>query len=118
MSRSDRNLYLKQFAVIARKLHADPVPESCGEAQAMLRTFYARLRVSSQTRQVARLILNSRPDGVAAPVQAMIAQAAIGLLPRFARGMLGLHRPALAALPARAATHALAQTVRWAIHHR
>ena len=38
------------------------------------------------------------------PVQAMLGAEAVALLPPFARSMLGLERPGLAALPARAAT--------------
>ena len=37
------------------------------------------------------------------------------LLPPFAQSMLGLHRPGLAALPARATTRALGRTLRWAM---
>jgi len=40
------------------------------------------------------------------------------LLPPFARSMLGLSRPGLAAFPARATTWGLGRTLRWAMRQR
>jgi len=43
----------------------------------------------------------------------MIGEA-IALLPAFARSMLGLERPGLAAIPSRALTWGMGKTLRWA----
>ena len=62
----------------------------------------------------ADLVLNQRPEGAPPAVQAMLGGEAVALLPPFARSMLGLERPGLSALPARAATWGMGKTLRWA----
>ncbi len=49
-----------------------------------------------------------------ARLAALLRAVAVALLPPFARSMLGLERPGLAALPARAATWGMGKTLRWA----
>ena len=44
----------------------------------------------------------------------IVGAEAVALLPPFARSMLGLERPGLAAFPARAATWGMGKTLRWA----
>jgi hypothetical protein len=63
---------------------------------------------------VASLVLEQRPEGAPPAVQAVLGAEAVALLPAFARAMLGLRKPGLAALPARAATWGMGQTLRWA----
>jgi uncharacterized protein (DUF2236 family) len=110
---AEQDAYFRQFAVIARKLHADPVPESRKEAEDMMRTMREQLRADEETRAVARLIVGQRPGGAAA-VQPLLAAAAIDLLPPYARAMLGLRSPGVTAFPVRAATYGLGRTLRWA----
>ena len=110
----DQDEYYRQFAVIARALHADPVPETRLEADAIFRTLRSDLRTGPETREVADLVLNQRPEGAPPAVQAMLGQEAVAMLPPFARSMLGLQRPGLSAFPARAATWGMGRTLRWA----
>ena len=113
MPAAEQDAYFRQFAVIARKLHADPVPESRAEAAELERAMQPQLQGSEQARAIARLITGQRPRGVGA-VQPLLAAAAVDLLPAYARTMLGLRAPGAVALPVRAATRGLAGTLRWA----
>lgn len=113
MPPAEQDTYYRQFAVIARKLHADPVPESRKEAEELERAMRPQLRAGDETRAVARLILRQRPRGAAA-VQPLLAAAAVDLLPPYARTMLGLRSASLGVLPVRAATYGLGRTLRWA----
>ena len=114
MPPAEQDEYFRQFAVIARALGADPVPETREEADALMRQFRGELRASPQAREVADLVLNQRPEGAPPAVQAMLGTAAVDLLPPFARAMLGLKRPGLSMIPARIATQAAGRTLRWA----
>jgi len=110
----EQDEYFRQFAVIARALGADPVPVSRNEAEDIFRELRSDLRASPQAREVAQLVLTQRPEGSPPGVQAMLGTEAVALLPSFARSMLGLTRPGLAAFPARAATWGVGTTLRWA----
>ena len=114
MPRSDRDQYFAQFAVVARKLHADPVPETEFEARALLQEMRGELSGGREARQVAREILDARGTGPAGAIQPMLASAAVDLLPPFARSMLGLPRPGLSTLATRAGTFTMGRTLRWA----
>ena len=114
MPGSEQDEYYRQFAVIARALGADPVPLDRNEAETIFRDLRSDLTTSAEAREIADLVLNQRPEGAPPAVQAMLGAEAVALLPPFARSMLGLERPGLAALPARAATWGLGKTLRWA----
>ena len=115
MPRVEQDEYYAQMAVIGRALGADPVPTSVAEADAIMRELRNDLTTSKEAREVAEWVLAIRPQGFPAPLQQSIAAEAVLLLPPFARSMLGLHRPGLAALPARATTWGLGRTLRWAM---
>lgn len=114
----EQDEYYRQFAIIARALGADPVPETRVEAEAIFRDLRTDLRASPQASEVADLVLNQRPEGAPPAVQAMLGAEAVALLPAFARPMLGLQSPGLISIPARAATWAatwgVGRTLRWA----
>ena len=65
-------------------------------------------------REIAQLVLTQRPPGTPPGLQSALGGDAVEMLPPFARTMLGLTRPGLAALPARAATWGMGKTLRWA----
>ncbi|WP_343344250.1 oxygenase MpaB family protein [Sphingomicrobium sp. XHP0239] len=110
---AERDRYFDQFALVADKLGADPVPRSAAEADAIFRDLRSDLATSAKTREVARLVLSQNTPGTPAIVQRMIMAEAVALLPPFARDMLGLDR-SLLALPARVGTAGAARTLRWA----
>jgi uncharacterized protein (DUF2236 family) len=109
----EQDAYFRQSAVIARKLGADPVPESRSEAAELERTMQPHLQGSQQAKAIARLILDQRPSGVGA-IQPLLAAAAVDLLPPYARTMLDLRSGGAQVLPVRAATFGIARTLRWA----
>ncbi|WP_370177827.1 oxygenase MpaB family protein [Alteriqipengyuania sp.] len=115
MPRVEQDEYYAQMALIGRALGAEPVPTSVAEADAITRELRNDLTTSKEAREVAEWVLAIRPQGFPAPLQQSIAAEAVLLLPSFARSMLGLHRPGLAALPARATTWGLGRTLRWAM---
>ncbi|MFM7349572.1 MAG: oxygenase MpaB family protein, partial [Erythrobacter sp.] len=110
----DQDEYYRQFAVIARALGADPVPETRAEAERIFRELRHDLATSPQAREVAQLVLSQRPKGTPVAVQTMLTADAVAMLPDWARSMLKLQRPVLTALPARAATWGMGRTLRWA----
>lgn len=114
MPGAEQDEYYRQFAVIARALGADPVPESRREAEALFRKLRHDLRSSAEAREIAQLVLNQRPKNAPPALQAMISAEAVAMLPPFARSMLNLQSPVFAALPARAATWGVGRTLRWA----
>ncbi len=114
MPYAEQNEYYRQFAVVARKLNADPVPETVREADMLFREFRGELRSSPEAKEVADLVLNQRPEGAPPAVQAILGAEAVAILPPFARAMLGLKPPGLSALPARVATWGMGRTLRWA----
>ena len=114
MPGAEQDEYYRQFAVIALALGADPVPTNRAEAEAIFRELRSDLAASSAAREVADLVLSQRPKGAPPAVQTLLGAEAVALLPPFARSMLGLERPGLAAIPARAATWGMGKTLRWA----
>lgn len=110
----EQDEYYRQFAIVARALGADPVPLDRREAEAIFRELRGDLRTSPEAREVAQFVVAIRPEGAPVALQKAIVAEAITLLPPFARSMLGLERPGLAALPARAATWGAGKTLRWA----
>lgn len=114
MSGADQDEYYRQFAIIARALGADPVPETRAEADAIFRELRHDLKASAEAREVAQLVLNQKPPGTPPFVQDLLGAEAVAMLPDWARRMLKVQRPVLTALPARAATWGVGRTLRWA----
>lgn len=110
----EQDEYYRQFAIIARALGADPVPETRREAEVIFRDLRADLKGSPAAREIAQLVLNQKPKGTPPGLQAMLGADAVAMLPPFARSMLGLSNPGIAAMPARAATWGMGRTLRWA----
>jgi uncharacterized protein (DUF2236 family) len=65
MSGGDQDRYYAQLAVIARKLHAAPVPETRSQAADLMLTTREHLLGSAEAREVARYILS--PQGTGPP---------------------------------------------------
>jgi len=114
MPSHEQDEYYRQFAIIARALGADPVPETRNEAEAIFRELRRDLKASTQAREVAQLVLNQKPQGTPPGIQTMLGAEAVAMLPDWARTMLRLQKPVFAAIPARAATWGVGKTLRWA----
>ena len=114
MSVVDQDRYFAECGEIARLLDADPVPRTRAEAERLIGEFGAELRADERTREFRELVLKAPARSIReTPVQRLLMNAAIDLMPDFARGMHGLSRPALPPL-VRGATFGIAGTIRWA----
>lgn len=115
MSGADQDRYFAQSGVVARMLGAAPVPVSRREADLLLRTFRPELLVDARTRGVAALILSQRPsDPRAAMAQRLLSDAAIALLPGWARAMHGFAPSPFRAPIVHLGTFGMARALRWA----
>jgi uncharacterized protein (DUF2236 family) len=116
MSVADQDAYFAEVAGTARALGAVPVPVTRAEADALLDAFRPALRVDARTRRVRDLILGVPPQHPAtAPLQALIMQSAIDLLPKDL-GALHQLSPTLVTRPALTlATAGVSRTLRWAL---
>jgi uncharacterized protein (DUF2236 family) len=115
MSHADQDTYFAEAALVAKALGAVNVPMNRTEAEAMIAQFRPSLVITPVTRQVAQLVLRQpAPNLSAAPAQALIMQAAVDLLPDWAKNMHGFRLSPINRTATRAATLSLAKTLRWA----
>jgi uncharacterized protein (DUF2236 family) len=115
ISPADQDRYFAETAQIALLLGADEVPTSRAETLAYIDRMRPPLRADARTREVARLILRQRPRNLAAqPVQQVTFQAAVDLLPAWARRMHGLPASTLARPVVQGGTLGVARLLRWA----
>ena len=114
MSRADQDAYFAESGEVARMLDADPVPRTRSEAERLIQQFRGELRADERTRAFRDLVLKAPVKSLAeAPVQLLMMNAAVDLMPKFAREMHGLSRPMLPPV-VRGATYGIASTLRWA----
>jgi uncharacterized protein (DUF2236 family) len=114
MSRADQDRYFAESGEIARMLDADPVPRTRSEAERLIAEFRPELRADERSRAFRDLVLKAPATSIGeVPVQRLLMNAAVDLMPNFAREMHGLSQPLLPPV-VRGATYGLAQTLRWA----
>jgi uncharacterized protein (DUF2236 family) len=114
MSRADQDTYFAETGEVARMLDADPVPRTRAEGERLMAQFRGELRADQRTRAFRDLVLKAPVQSLTeAPVQLLLMNAAVDLMPRFAREMHGLSRPLLPPV-VRSATFGVASTLRWA----
>lgn len=119
MSIADQDRYFAEAGLVARMLGADPVPETRAEAEALIRSFRPSLRSDGRTAEFRKLLLHLPPRSIPeAPVQKLLTNAAIDLLPDFARSMHGFPPSLLPPFATRGATFGMAGTLRWAFARR
>jgi uncharacterized protein (DUF2236 family) len=113
---AQEDLYHAEFASIGSALGADALPRNRAGTNQALRDIQPALIADGRTREVARLVLDQTPSNpLAIPLQRTIAQAAVDLLPSWARRMHGLHAsPAFMRPVVRSGTRQMAKTLRWA----
>ena len=116
MSGADQDRYFAEIAIIGELLGADPVPRSRAEADAIIAGFLPDLKADARSREVLHLLLHQPAPSLAlVPFQTLTMNAAIELLPDWARRMHGLPTPTLSKLAIRIGTRGIAETVRWAL---
>ena len=115
MSIADQDCYFAEFAIIAEKLGADPVPHSRAEAQALLEAMRGELVADARSREVAHMVLDQpAPNLAILPFQKMVFAAAVDLLPNWAREMHGLGNALLTRPATRIGARSAAEILRWA----
>ncbi|MEC3909190.1 oxygenase MpaB family protein [Sphingobium sp. CR2-8] len=115
MSLADQDRYFAEMAVIGEAMGASPVPQSRSQVRALIEAMRPQLKVDARTSTVARLIMDGRQTSLAAEIpRRLTVQAAVDLLPRWARVMHGLNLSPLERPIVRAGTFGIAQTLRWA----
>jgi uncharacterized protein (DUF2236 family) len=114
ISAADQDRYFTEVAQIASALGADPVPQSRAEADDVIELLKPKLLYDKRTRQVAHLVLTGpAPSIMLEPLRMITTQAALELLPAWARRMHGMSEPSLDRWLVRFSTLGLAQTLRW-----
>ena len=115
MSRADQDRYLAEASVVALRLGADPVPQTRAEAEALIQRFRPQLVGGNRVRAVAAMIVDQPSKSlIAAPAQRLIMEAAVDLMPGWAK-VLHRRRVEPLRIPAvRGGTWAMAQTLHWA----
>lgn len=115
MSGADQDRYFAEMAMVAVALGADPVPRNRREAHDLMRAMRPRLRYDARTREVSGILRNQPTASfVSGSMQALTMQAAVDLLPGWARRMHGLDNPVVTRPLVRVGVFGVAQTLRWA----
>lgn len=116
MSRADRDRYFVETAEVARRLGATGMPLTLHAAESYLRDMRRELRADARSRDVVRALLDAPPPSPAmAPVQRLMMDAGIDLMPGWASAMHGLRVPIYRRLPVRAGAAGLSGVLRWAL---
>jgi uncharacterized protein (DUF2236 family) len=115
--RGEKDQYFAETAAVAHALGALEVPSSLTEARDYMRRIRPELAATDAAFETVRFV-SAAPDGpvVGALAHRVVVEAAIDLLPHFAKVQLALGSGARLAIgPRRAAAHSLATTLRWAL---
>ena len=115
MTRADQDRYFAEVADGARRLGADPVPVTRSEADALLRAYLPELRADRRSREVRDIILRPKSSPAMIPIERLLTQSAISLLPPFARRLHGLSAAGLTRPALFASARGLARTLQWAL---
>ncbi len=113
---AEQDAYYAAFAEVGELLGAASLPRDRAGTDRYLQAMRPQLVADARTREVARFVLEQTPaNPLALPVQRIVMQAAVDLLPEWARLMHGLAgSPALMRPVVTSGTRNLAKTLRWA----
>jgi uncharacterized protein (DUF2236 family) len=115
LDQEGRDGYVADTARVARELGVVDPPETEAELAARIAAFRPELRGTPEARSTARFLLLSPPLALPARAPyALLAAAAVGLLPRWARGPLRLpYLPVAEATVVRLAGEGVTRGIRW-----
>ncbi|GBR10163.1 oxygenase MpaB family protein [Acetobacter oeni] len=115
MPEHERNRYFGEIAYIGTALGADPVPLTERAASRQMQATRSLLSVDERTREICGILL-TQPASFPGNrnIYRLLTQAAIDLLPPWARQMHGFPEPGPGTPFMRAGTLGLAEIVRWA----
>jgi uncharacterized protein (DUF2236 family) len=114
---AERDGYLADTAVVARRLGVVDPPESVAALQSRLRQYRHELESTDAAREAGRFLLFDPPlPWAARPPYGLLAAAAVGLLPEYARRPLRLpHLPLVERTLVRVAGEGMTRSIRWAM---
>jgi uncharacterized protein (DUF2236 family) len=116
LSADEVDRYYREVAVVARRLGAVDVPTSAQEVRDYYRRVRLELALGDQAREAVAFLIEPRARTAAdRAVYRLIAQAAIAILPRWARPLLGLAQPRLVTEAVRVPTWTGGMVLRWAL---
>lgn len=116
LSTLEQDRYFAEFATVGLALGADPVPQDKAATVRFLEEARSDLVADRRTREIARLVVGHLPKNpLAVPLQQVTMQAAVDLLPPWARRMHSLPAsPSLVRPVVSTGALGLAKTLRWA----
>jgi uncharacterized protein (DUF2236 family) len=115
MPLAEQDRYFAEMREIALRLGCQSLPESYNETMAFMWDRRGELDESDRTREIVALLLNPAVRNLAfTPLHRMSAQAAVDLLPRWARRMHDLSSSKLSRPIVRGGTAGVASLLRWA----
>jgi uncharacterized protein (DUF2236 family) len=117
LDQAGRDGYVADLARIGIELGVPDPPRTEAELTARIACYRAELAGTAAAREAARFLLLTPPlPAIARPPYAVLAAAAVSLLPGWARRPLHLPRlPVTEAALVRPAGHAMVHAIRWAI---
>jgi uncharacterized protein (DUF2236 family) len=117
LDQAGRDGYVADLARIGVELGVPDPPRTEAELTARIASYRAELAGTAAAREAARFLLLTPPlPAIARPPYAVLAAAAVSLLPGWARRPLHLPRlPVTEAALVRPAGHAMVHAIRWAI---
>ena len=108
--------YVDEMTQIPLALGSEPVPTSVAELQEWLQAVRPELHAGRQAKETVRFLLAPSVPLIMRPPYAVVAAAAVGLLPGWARAMLWLPRvPLVETVAVRPATTAMVRMLGWAL---
>ena len=88
MPLAEQDAYFDEMARVGEALHADPLPRTRAEAEALIQSYRPQLRADGRTREVAAMVMRQTVGMPAVDLAAgVIMQAGMDLLPDWARAM-------------------------------
>ena len=116
LSPADADRYVAEMAVICERLGGEPPARSVAELRSYFRSVRPELRAGSQAHDAARWLMVPPLPLAARPAYAVIAPAAVGLLPPWAQRELWLPLlPGVDPVVVQPAARALLRTLTWAV---
>ncbi len=88
MPQAEQDSYFDEMARVGEALHADPLPRTRADAEALIQSYRPALRADARTHEVAAMVMRQTVGMPTVDLAAgLIMQAGMGLLPDWARAM-------------------------------
>ncbi|TWI50869.1 uncharacterized protein (DUF2236 family) [Pseudomonas duriflava] len=118
LSIAEQDRYYQEVALIARRLGAQDIPESCAEVDAYLQAMRSALIYDDRTREVTRVLFNApAPSALAKPFGSLMMRAGVDLLPLWAAEQLELRPGPIERRLVRVGVERTAPLLRWAVRN-